>query len=388
MIQVPRRIGLIVNPIAGIGGRVGLKGSDGSAIQKRAAELGAVPESQDRAVQAVEQLRPVPRDLEIITYPAEMGEDAARRCGFQPTVIGSIRPQRTTPQDTINAATDMVRLEVDLLLFAGGDGTARDIYRAVGNRSRHSPGQEIPVLGIPAGVKIHSAVFAANPTSAGELARLYLQGQVSSLKEAEVMDIDETAYRQGIVSAKLHGYLRIPFRRRLIQSAKTPSGPGEEEAMRAIACDVIDDMEDRCLYIIGPGTTTRAITAGLGLSKTLVGVDVITARSPGRGELTAADVSESQLLQLIEPPNAKIIVTPIGGQGHIFGRGNQQLSPRVIDKVGLHNIIIVSTPEKLHSLHGRPLWVDTGDRTVDRILAGHIQVVTGYNERVVYRVVC
>jgi len=274
------------------------------------------------------------------------------------------------------------------LLFAGGDGTARDIYRAVGNRSRHSPGQEIPVLGIPAGVKIHSAVFAANPTSAGELARLYLQGQVSSLKEAEVMDIDETAYRQGIVSAKLHGYLRIPFRRRLIQSAKTPSGPGEEEAMRAIACDVTDDMEDRCLYIIGPGATTRAITAGLGLSKTLVGVDVITARSPGRGELTAADVSEPQLLQLIEPPNAKIIVTPIGGQGHIFGRGNQQLSPRVIDKVGAHNIIIVSTPEKLHSLYGRPLWVDTGDRTIDRILAGHIQVVTGYNERVVYRVVC
>jgi predicted polyphosphate/ATP-dependent NAD kinase len=147
-------------------------------------------------------------------------------------------------------------------------------------------------------------------------------------------------------------------------------------------------MEDRCLYIVGPGTTTRAITAGLGLSKTLVGVDVITARSPGGGELIAADVSESQLLQLIEPPNAKIIVTPIGGQGHIFGRGNQQLSPRVIDKVGTQNIIIVSTLEKLHSLHGRPLWVDTGDRAVDRTLAGHIQVVTGYNERVVYRVVC
>lgn len=372
MRMVEKRLGLIVNPVAGIGGRVGLKGSDGAEIQKRALELGAVPQSLNRAIQALERIEAVD-GLEVITYPGEMGEDAARPCGFQPTVIGSIKPGETTPEDTMNAARQMRRLNVKLLLFAGGDGTARDIYNAVG--------EGLPVLGIPAGVKIHSAVFGTNPLNAGDLAALYLQGKASSLREAEVMDIDEEAFRQGIVSAKLYGYLKVPFQRRLLQGLKTPSSPREQAAMAAIAADVVSKMEDGWLYIIGPGTTTRAITSRLGLDKTLIGVDVVS-----EGKLIAADVNESQLLRLLEGRKAKTVVTPIGGQGCIFGRGNQQISPKVIREVGRDNIIVVSTTGKIHSLRGQPLWVDTGDREVDEMLSGHVRVVTGYNEQIVYRV--
>jgi predicted polyphosphate/ATP-dependent NAD kinase len=367
-------LGLIVNPVAGIGGRVGLKGSDGAEIQKKALALGAVPQSLNRAVQALERLKPVD-DLEIITYPSEMGEEAARACGLEPTVIGSIGPGETTPEDTMNAAREMLRLHVALLLFAGGDGTARDIYNAIG--------EELPALGIPAGVKIHSAVFGANPMSAGDLAASYLLGKVSNLREAEVMDIDEEAVRRGVVSAKLYGYLKVPFQRRLLQGLKTPSSPGEQAAMASIAAHVVSKMEDGWLYIIGPGTTTRAITSRLGLDKTLIGVDVVAGR-----KLIATDVNESQLLVLLEGRKAKIVVTPIGGQGYIFGRGNQQISPKVIEKVGREDILVVSTTGKIHSLRGRPLWVDTGDRAVDEMLSGHIRVTTGYNEQIIYRVSC
>ena len=367
-----KRLGLIVNPIAGIGGRVGLKGSDGVDIQRKALELGAVPQSLNRAIQALERIKPV-EGLEVITYPGEMGEDAARACGFKPKVIGSIKPGETTAEDTMNAAREMRQLGMDLLLFAGGDGTARDIYNAIGD--------SLPALGIPAGVKIHSAVFGTNPQSAGELAASYLQGKVSTLREAEVMDIDEEAVRRGIVSARLYGYLKVPFQRRRLQGLKTPSSPGEEAAMAAIAADVVDNMEPGYLYIIGPGTTTRAITSRLGLDKTLIGVDVVAD-----GKLVAADVNEAQLLELLKGRKAKIIVTPIGGQGYIFGRGNQQISPEVIKRVGRDNIIVISTVAKIHSLGGRPLLVDTGDREVDEMLKGYMKVVTGYNERIVYRV--
>jgi len=369
-----KKLGLIVNPVAGLGGRVGLKGSDGVAIQKRALALGAVPQASQRAIQALARITPQ-TGLELFTPPGEMGADAARACRFAPTVIGTIRPGHTTPQDTRDVAREMLGRDVDLLLFAGGDGTARDVYHAVG--------EELPVLGIPAGVKIHSAVYATDPVSAGQLAALVLQDQVSTFRPVEVMDIDEHAWRQGRVSARLYGYLQVPFRRRFLQGLKTPSTPGERAAMEAIAADVVRDMAEGWLYIIGPGTTTRAITARLGLDKTLIGVDVVAG-----GQLIAADVNESQLLGLLAGRRAKIIVTPIGGQGYILGRGNQQISPQVITTVGRANLIIVSTSAKIHALGGRPLRVDTGDRAVDQRLSGYVRVITGYEEQIVYRVSC
>ena len=378
-------LGLIVNPIAGIGGTVGLKGSDGADIRNKALELGAKPQSSKRTVQALERVASVD-GLEIVAYPGEMGADAVRACGLEPAVIGSIKPGETTPRDTQDAAREMQRLGVSLLLFAGGDGTARDVYNAVGD--------SLPALGIPAGVKIHSAVYAANPRSAGDLAASYLRGKTSVLREAEVMDVDESALRRGIVSTRLYGYLRVPFERKLLQGLKRPSSPGEQAAMAAIAAAVVGEMEDGWLYVIGPGTTTRAIASRLGLPKTLIGVDVVACSETGSGALVAADVNESQLLKLVHGRRARIVVTPIGGQGYVFGRGNQQISPNVIRKAAEDGeraqecIIVVSTTAKIHSLGGRPLRIDTGDRAVDEMLSGYVRVVTGYDEQIMYKVVC
>jgi predicted polyphosphate/ATP-dependent NAD kinase len=373
MISVKKRLGLIINPIAGIGGRVGLKGSDGITIQKQAFALGALPQARERSIQSLELLVPIKEEFELITYPGEMGAEAARACGFKPNVIGSIKPGKTTAQDTIDAAQELVQSGVDLILFAGGDGTARDIYNAIDD--------QVPVLGIPAGVKIHSAVFGTSPRNAGELARLFISGKTPRLREAEVIDIDEEALRQGIVSVELYGYLRVPFQKRLLQGLKTPSHGGEEESLAAIAYDVIEKMGDDSLYIIGPGTTTRAIVSELGLKKTLIGVDVIL-----NGKMVGTDVNESQLLEFLLQREAKIIITPIGGQGFLFGRGNQQFSPNVIRKVGRDNIMVVATPEKIHSLRGRPFLVDTGDPAVDDLLCGYMKVITGFREQLVYKV--
>jgi predicted polyphosphate/ATP-dependent NAD kinase len=366
-------VGLIVNPIAGIGGRVGLKGSDGPEIQRRARELGASPVAPERACQALRRLAELSHGLQLVTWPGPMGEEVSRCCGLAPIVIGSIAGEETTGEDTAAAATEMMRRKVDLILFAGGDGTARDICRAIGTA--------LPALGIPAGVKIHSAAFATNPSSAGEIAARFLSGEPITLREAEVMDLDEEAYRQGSVSPRLYGYLRVPFERRHIQGKKSPSPVSEQGALKAIALDVIDHMQEGMLYIVGPGTTTREIAACLGLEKTLIGVDVVCDR-----KLIAADADEATLLRLLEGREAKIIVTPVGGQGYVFGRGNQPISPAVIRKVGKEDVIVVSTAAKIHALNGRPLLVDTGDPALDRDLTGYVKVITGYGERIVYRI--
>ena len=203
------RIGLIVNPLAGIGGRVGLKGSDGIETQRRARELGAIPESLHRATVSLIPLLDLRGTLEVVTFPSEMGETSARDAGFTPKVIGEIRSGSTTAEDTRRAVNKMSALEVDLILFAGGDGTARDVCSAI-------PSQ-FPCLGIPAGVKIHSAVYATNPKHAGELAGMYLKGR-ARLREAEVLDLDEDAYRAGRISTRLVGTLHVPYRRLLRQN--------------------------------------------------------------------------------------------------------------------------------------------------------------------------
>ena len=368
-----RMLGFIINPVAGLGGRVGLKGSDGLIVQQRARELGAVPEVFDRATEALRVLKNSACDLEkLVTYPGEMGENVAVRCGFSPVIIGEICQGKTTAVDTQRAAQEMLKLGVDLILFAGGDGTARNICEAVGDT--------VPVIGIPAGVKIHSAVFGVNPASTGELAAQFLKDQIHTSRNAEVMDIDEEDYRQDIISPRLFGYLRIPYNRRFVQARKSPNPVSEENTLHAIALDVIDHMDDS-YYIIGPGTTTRPILTNLGLNKTLVGVDVVCKR-----KLVIADANEESLLGLLEKHSAKVVVTPIGGQGFIFGRGNQQISPKLLRKIGLDNIIVISAPEKILSLGGRPLLVDTGDHEMDKALSRHIKIVTGYGEQIVYPV--
>lgn len=369
-IELMKRLGVIVNPVAGMGGRVGLKGSDGTEIQQLARERGAKPESPKRAVEALKQVARIKDQVEIITYPHEMGEDEAREAGFEPIVIGTIESGATTPDDTMQAAKDMVEAGVDIIMFAGGDGTARNVYTAVG--------LSIPVLGIPAGVKIHSAVYAINPKSAGEVVAMYLEGKVVNIRESEVMDIDEDAFRQGRVSAKLYGFMKVPEERR-VQSVKS-GARSEKLEVQGIAAEIVTNMQEDVYYIIGPGTTTRGIMERLELPYTLLGVDVVLNK-----QLIANDVSEQQLYELIKGQKSRIVVTAIGGQGHIFGRGNQQLSPRIIREVGKENITVIASRDKLVSLQARPLLVDTGDPELDTELSGWYRVVAGFQDTIMYK---
>jgi len=366
------KLGFIVNPIAGMGGRVGLKGTDGLEILEKARMLGAVPESPNKAKQALKSLLPLKDKLQIFTYPGSMGEEVAIEVGFEPMVIGESKVVHG-PEDTEEAAKKMVELGVDLVLFAGGDGTARNISNAIGT--------EIPVIGIPAGVKIHSGVYANHPKAAGEIALRYFEDEDRKTKEAEVMDIDEEAFRKGEVTARLYGYVKIPFQEALIQNTKSGGIRSEEAALDGISDRVIEKMEQDVFYIMGSGTSIRAIMEKLELPNTLLGIDIIKNK-----ELVASDVNEKEILDIITGNKAEIIVTVIGGQGYIFGRGNQQISAEVIRQVGKDNIRIVASKNKLLSLKGRPLLVDTGNEEVNNMFNGYIKVLTGYSMETVEKV--
>jgi predicted polyphosphate/ATP-dependent NAD kinase len=283
----------------------------------------------------------------------------------------------TTADDTRLAVRELCARGIDMLVFAGGDGTARDVLDAI-----KACGQEekLPVIGIPAGCKIHSAVYAVSPSQAGELLAKLIQGRPLSVKTAEVMDLDEEAFRSGRLKASCYGYLQVPEDESRMQAMKQGGMNQEVMAAQDIAADIVETMEDDMLYFIGAGSTTAVVMEELGLPNTLLGIDVVLNH-----ELLASDVDEALLLSFLENKPAKIIVTAIGGQGHVFGRGNQQFSPQVIEKVGSDNIIIIATAEKLHSLQGRPLLVDTGDIGLDKKLCGVRQIVTGYEQRALYQ---
>jgi len=365
-----KTVGFIVNPIAGMGGAVGLKGTDGTEVLERAIILGAKPLSPARAESFLSELAPVKERLQLIVGIGKMGENEARNCGFTFTVLGKQR-KKTTAEDTIEVAKKIADVGVNLLVFCGGDGTARDVLNAVNTK--------LPVLGVPTGVKMHSAVFAVGPQAAARIATEFLW-QKLPLREAEVMDVDEEAFRENRLSAKLHGYMLIPYEPSFIQGAKmaNPMTKSELRNQAAIAIYVIEEMKPDVIYIVGPGTTTRTITDLLDEKKTLLGVDLFCNK-----KLIAKDVNEKQILKKIKGKHAQIIVTPIGGQGFIFGRGNLQISPAVIQQVGRKNIVVIATEAKIEKL--KKLRVDTGDPNFDHKLRGEIKVITDYNkERVVH----
>jgi len=369
-----KKVGLLVNPIAGMGGKVGLKGTDGQEILKKALSLGALPEAELKASQALEILSTIAAEITLYTAPGKMGEDIAKKHGFKPHVVISA-DDATTAEDTKMAVQAFVHSGVNLLIFAGGDGTARDVYTVLGADSK------IPAIGIPAGVKIHSAVYATSPRNAGLLAKQYLSEGSLPLRQAEVMDIDEDAFRAGSLSAKLYGYLSVPCSAHYMQHLKVGSAETDRALQEAIANQVIETMEPDMLYIVGPGSTTAVILEQLGLNYTLLGVDVVKNR-----QLLRSDTGEKDLLGLIEGNKAKIIVTIIGGQGYIFGRGNQQISDKVIEKVGKDNILIVATRDKVLSLDQGYLMVDTGNESINELLRGYMKIITGYREELIYRV--
>ncbi len=356
-----------------MGGKVGLKGTDGKDILRRAIDLDAKPESPQKAVRALEKIKPHESWIDVITYPSEMGETEALEAGLSPIVVGSITSGATSAEDTMHAVQELLQLGVDLILFAGGDGTARDICEVTDHK--------IPILGIPTGVKIQSGVFSVNPDRAGELAVLFLQGE-ALLKECEIMDIDEDAFRSDIISSKLFGYAQVPYKNQYVQPSKsgTPSIPDERANQRALADYLVETM-NAGIYLLGPGTTVKAVADALGLQKTLLGVDVVQGK-----QIIQLDANEKDILNILRNQKAKIVVTPIGGQGFIFGRGNQQLSSEIIKKVGKDNLIVLATPGKLASIGiGEPLRLDTGDVEVDEMLSGYIRVITGYAEEAIVK---
>ena len=245
------RLGLIVNPIAGLGGRVGLKGTDSARVVREALRLGGRPEAPARAEVALGGLlRAGGAGAQVLAAPGAMGAESAAAAGVGAAVVGE-RAETTGAEDTVRASRAMEEAGADLILFAGGDGTARDVHRAIGTR--------VPVVGIPAGVKMHSAVYATSPLAAGTLAGRYLLERDLPLREAEVMDIDEDAFREGSLSASLYGYMQVPYLRALVQGAKSGSEPSDEAAAAAVASEVASRIDPDRLYVLGPGTTLRAI---------------------------------------------------------------------------------------------------------------------------------
>ncbi len=366
-------VGLIVNPIAGMGGSVGLKGTDGPEILKEALKRGALPVAPERCIRALISLKQSMPSLKLITCVGDMGEQEALKAQIPCELLHISVKEKTSAVDTKSAAQQLETRGVKLLLFAGGDGTAHDISDAIDAR--------IAVLGIPCGVKNYSAVFATSPEAAGDVAASYLLDEIGTT-ECEVLDFDEHQMRNGRIATRICGLLRVPSSKLFMQNAKSISSALDEEAEReSIAKFMVEEMNPKFQYILGPGSTTSTITDYLGSEKTLLGVDVLF-----EGKFLAKDVAGKELEEIVRKWPTKLIITPIGGQGYILGRGNQQLTPSVVRAVGKENITVICTRSKLMSLTQRRFLVDTGDRALDKELCGYWRVVVGYREFAVVKV--
>ncbi len=364
-----RTIGLIVNPVAGMGGSVGLKGTDGE-MHAKALALGAEPVSPARVREFLSHISCRDR-IRLLAAPGPMGADHAEAAGLAFETVGTLAAEPTA-KDTIAIAREMLDAGVELIAFAGGDGTARDIADAIG--------LHVPVIAVPAGVKVYSSVFAYNPRAAAELLDAFVEG--ADVSEEEVLDIDEDAFRAGIVDSRHYGFLLVPHAGGLLQAGKEVSGSAGStaEAKQEIAAAVIEEMVPEALYLLGPGTTVRAIADELGVEKTLLGVDAVID-----GKLVGSDLNERAILELLDRhAQAYIVVTPLGGNGFIFGRGNKQFSPKVLRRIGRENIVVIGDRGKLIKLDS--LHVDTGDAELDRSLSGYIDVVVGSNHSKLMRV--
>lgn len=357
-----RRLGLVVNPIAGMGGAVGLKGTDDELLEQALA-LGARPAARGRVLATLKAIATRDSSLPIIvTSSGEMGAEVAAAAGFDTDIVHVAASDRTLAEDTRSAAREIARRGVDLLLFAGGDGTARNLLEAVERR--------VPILGIPCGVKMHSAMFAVTPRAAADVARAFLAARDPErlLHYAEVMD--RMCGGGSAASPELFGFVRTPRVASLVAAAK--SGPSADALLDGACRRAARLAMDSRVSLVGPGSTMQRVKQNLGVYGTLLGVDAFSNGVP-----LGLDVNEQDILALVEDRAARIIVSIVGGQGFLFGRGNQQLSSRVIRAVGKENIVIVASSEKLSGLSHDGLRVDTGDELLDEEFTGYLSVMTG-----------
>jgi predicted polyphosphate/ATP-dependent NAD kinase len=345
------RIGFVLNPIAGMGGRVGLKGTDNKVAEARA--RGAEPRAPQRAARALAALHERLPDADLLTWGAPMGEQQVREAGYEPEVLGEPAGAETSSADTAAATAAFLEEIVDLVLFVGGDGTAADVAEAL-------EGTETPMLGIPAGVKVYSSVFAVSPEEAAHAAATF-----ERTERREVMDINEDEYREGEGHPELRAVARVPVGESL-QSSKQLGGGTVEALAEGMAQDILADPKKT--YILAPGSTVGAVKAELGFEGSPIGVDVWRD-----GEVVVKDATEKEILAALgEEGENVIVVSPIGGQGFVFGRGNPQLSPEVIQQCSVE---IVASRSKLDGVS--VLREDTDDPELDEELQGWWRVRVG-----------
>ncbi|HET6671889.1 MAG TPA: NAD(+)/NADH kinase [Agromyces sp.] len=366
-------LGLIVNPFAGVGGPAGLAGSDGAEVQRLASERGATSRATERAITALAVVAASNPGARVLTAAGIMGEQAVRAAGLEPVVVAG-HGEPTTAADTSAAAAAIASAGATLVLFAGGDGTARDVAAGLADG--------VAALGIPAGVKMYSPVFAVSPRAAGAVAAAWLDApQRLPVQQREVLDVDEAALRHARVEPRLFGTLAVPFRPGRTQARKSATPADEHAAVRAAARGAASAFRPGVRYLLGPGGTMAELARQLGIEKTPLGVDVVLD-----GRRVVAGASERDLLAEVEEGPAKAVVSIIGGQGFLLGRGNQQLSASVVRALGADPLIVVAPEQKLIDLVGRPLLVDTGDPQVDAGLAGFVRVITGPSTTSIYPV--
>ena len=362
------KVGFVVNPIAGMGGRVGLKGTDD--VVDEAKKRGAEPVSPVKAIETVKGfLLEYPRDDIIwFTCSGEMGEDELKKAGVKDFKVVYDAPEKTSSDDTKNACEKFLENDVDLIVFCGGDGTARDVFSAVKDR--------IPILGIPSGVKMHSGVFGINTSAAAKMLHEFVNKRLT-IGDAEIMDLDEERYRRGEWNIKLFGIAKGIVEPMYVQVGKTVfESVSEDDIREELAEHILDEMNENrdYLFLMGSGGTIDYIAKKIGVENTLLGIDAVYQK-----KVVGKDLNEKQILELLDKyPKTKVILSPIGAQGFILGRGNLQLSPKVIRRIGIENIIVVATPSKLASTP--VLRVDTGDKKLDQMFKEKefMMVVIGY----------
>ena len=384
-----KKIGFIINPIAGMGGRVGLKGTDSKEIQNEARKRGATPIAADRTLRFLNHFSKFPeaKNAEFLIPKGKMGETiflsfSQKKHNIEFSVLHDIIiPNSTTPRETISCVKKLTYLKVDLIIFVGGDGTARDVHQAL-----KSP---IPILGIPSGVKMHSGVFAQNPEKGAEILRKFVNEDINFM-ESEIIDLNEEKFREDSIQTKLYGLGIIPYVPTLMQSTKLMTQINDTELeniegiIKTLKTLIIKDV----IYILGAGSTIKQVSKAFGSvifsNKTILGIDAVI-----NGIFLEKDLSENDLLRILKKNQDKeaiLVITPIGGQGFILGRGNQQISANVLRIIGLNNILIIATKNKIHNLEEKTLHVDTGDLQLDKALTGYVKVLVDFEEYLMVKI--
>jgi predicted polyphosphate/ATP-dependent NAD kinase len=366
------RVGLVVNPIAGLGGAAGLKGSDGAATQAHARALDIEAPAPGRALRFLRALVDVAPSCALLTGTGGLGEDVARSVGWSPTIVYRAPGLESTAEDTKALARLLIEAGADVVAFVGGDGTARDVADAIGT-SRAA-------VGVPSGVKMQSGVFGITPEAAAALVRRTLLGDVV-IGAAEVVDIDEAALRDGRLSSQLYGVLCVPQQPGLLQSRKVGSGSSASDLLAGIAAECGDRLDPQGVVLLGPGSTVATVAERMGYQSSLLGVDIVDG-----GKVVVADANSHQIRQRVADRRTQVVVTPIGGQGVILGRGNQQIDSEVLRRLPMDDLLVVGAPSKLASLGGGRLYVDLSTPDLNTRWSGPRRVIVGHRQEAVLEV--